>query len=208
MGKNKSCSEETRKIIIRLQEGGNSYGDISKMLKVSKKMVYNAVQHYKKYKTTCNIPRSRKPRITTKKEDMLIIRESKKFPHKSANEIRDAVFGKSESKPSVDTVKRRLREGGLFGRISRKKPLLSKVNRKKRLEFAKKYIVWTAEDWKKVLFSDETKVNRVSPDGKSYVRRPKNKPFDPMCTRATVKHGGGSIMIWGCMSRSGVGPLH
>lgn len=43
---------------------------------------------------------------------------------------------------------------------------------------------------------------------KKHVRRPKLKAFDPKYTRATLKHGGGSIMLWGAMSSRGVGPLH
>lgn len=56
-------------------------------------------------------------------------------------------------------------------------------------------------------FSDETKINRLSPDGKSYVRRPKSKAYDPKYTRPTLKHGGGNIMVWGAMSWRGVGPI-
>ena len=29
-----------------------------------------------------------------------------------------------------------------------------------------------------------------------------------MCVMPTVKHGGGNVMVWGCMSAAGVGELH
>ncbi|KAF2344221.1 hypothetical protein FHG87_025023 [Trinorchestia longiramus] len=32
--------------------------------------------------------------------------------------------------------------------------------------------------------------------------------YKPKCTITTVKFGGGSIMVWGCFSSSGVGKLH
>lgn len=83
--------------------------------------------------------------------DTLTVRESKKIAHKLANEIHIIAFGQNGAKPSVDTVKRRSRKAGLFGRISRRKPLLFERNRKKRIEFAKIYRHWTAVEWKKVV---------------------------------------------------------
>ena len=37
-------------------------------------------------------------------------------------------------------------------------------------------------------------------------RRPQ-EAFDPRCTVPTVKHGGGNLKCWGCISSSGVGNL-
>ena len=31
--------------------------------------------------------------------------------------------------------------------------------------------------------------------------------YDPKCTVPTVKHNGGSVMVWACFSRNGVGNL-
>uniref|UniRef100_A0A915DWJ3 Tc1-like transposase DDE domain-containing protein n=1 Tax=Ditylenchus dipsaci TaxID=166011 RepID=A0A915DWJ3_9BILA len=54
---------------------------------------------------------------------------------------------------------------------------------------------------------DESKFNMIGSDGKGYVRRPVNKRFDPKYTKGTVKFGGGNIMVWGCFSWHGLGPL-
>ena len=58
-----------------------------------------------------------------------------------------------------------------------------------------------------MLRSDESKYNLFSSDGIKYVRRPKNKIKDPQYNVPTVKHGGGSVMVWGCFSCDCVGPL-
>lgn len=60
----------------------------------------------------------------------------------------------------------------------------------------------------KVLFTDESKFNLHGSDGKVYVWRKPNTEFEPKNTIGTVKHGGGSVMVWGCMSSAGVGHLH
>uniref|UniRef100_A0A8C8II28 Heat shock 70 kDa protein 12A n=1 Tax=Oncorhynchus tshawytscha TaxID=74940 RepID=A0A8C8II28_ONCTS len=54
------------------------------------------------------------------------------------------------------TLRRRLLEDGLVSRRAAKKPLLSRKNIGDRLIFCKRYRDWTAEDWSKVIFSDES----------------------------------------------------
>ena len=39
------------------------------------------------------------------------------------------------------------------------------------------------------------------------VWRTPREEFDPKCTVRTVKHGGGSVMVWGCFTRRVVGKL-
>lgn len=56
-------------------------------------------------------------------------------------------------------------------------------------------------------FSDECKFNIFQSDGKCNVWRKEGTRLDEKNLSPTVKHGGGSVMVWGCMSRSGVGQL-
>lgn len=39
------------------------------------------------------------------------------------------------------------------------------------------------------------------------MRRRVGEEFNPQCVVPTVKHGGGSVMVWGCMTDSGVGEM-
>lgn len=43
--------------------------------------------------------------------------------------------------------------------------------------------------------------------GATYVRRRKTEEYHPKCVVPTIKHGGGSIMVWGCMGANGVGEI-
>ena len=36
----------------------------------------------------------------------------------------------------------------------------------------------------------------------------KGSAHDPKHKSSSVKHSGGSVMVWGCMAASGVGPTH
>jgi len=75
----------------------------------------------------------------------------------------------------------------------------------KRLRFAKEHLNWTPEDWSKVLWSDESKFCFRGNQGKRvFVRRRVGERLKTECLNGTVKHGGGSCMVWGAMA-SGVG---
>ncbi|GFY28069.1 transposable element Tc1 transposase [Trichonephila clavipes] len=85
-------------------------------------------------------------------------------------------------------------------------PLIGKRNRVKRLKFAKEHILKPQQFWNEVIFRDESKFNIFSSDGRRMVWRKPNTSHHPKHT-TTVKHGGGSMMVWGCMTASGVGKL-
>lgn len=108
---------------------------------------------------------------------------------------------------SVQTVRNALKERGYNGRVARKKPWISKVNRGKRLAFTKDYFNKDQEFWRNVIFTDESKFNLFGSDGRTMVWRQPNMELDSKNTTPTVKHGGGSVMVWGCFSASGVGNL-
>lgn len=59
-----------------------------------------------------------------------------------------------------------------------------------------------------MLFTDESKFCVFGSSGRQYVWRASNTEFNKENTRPTVKHGGQSVMVWGCMSAAGVENLH
>ncbi|VVC27140.1 Paired domain,Homeobox domain-like,Winged helix-turn-helix DNA-binding domain [Cinara cedri] len=54
---------------------------------------------------------------------------------------------------------------------------------------------------------DENKFNIFGSDGRVMVWRKPNKQMDCKHLCPTVKHGGGNVLVWGCMSATGVGNL-
>lgn len=98
-----------------------------------------------------------------------------------------------------------LRKIGIRPRKKSKKPFLSNKHKKARFQWAKAHQHWTVDDWKRVIFSDETKINLWNSDGIQYCLRKKDTPLQPFHVKQTVKHGGGSMMFWGCMTYKGLG---
>ena len=108
---------------------------------------------------------------------------------------------------STSSTQRRLREAGLHGRKARKKLHLTVAHRRARLCFARDHKYWTAEQWSKVIFSDESRFLLFRSDGRAYIWRALDEEFHDECLQARVKHGGGGIMVWGALTLEGSGTL-
>ena len=106
---------------------------------------------------------------------------------------------------SPQTVRNRLKGVGMKAVVKKKRPLLSARHRKERLDFAIAHKDWTLEDWKRVVWSDETKINRLGSDGRKWVWKKTGEGLSDRLVEGTLKFGGGSLMMWGCMLWEGVG---
>lgn len=193
-----------RKLIISDFSDGISQKEIAKRYNVHKSSVSRIISHFKSNKDISITHRGGRPRKTTKRVDGYIVQQAKKDPFATSNKI----AARLPVPISTRTVRRRLVEANLRARRPAKKPLISKRNLKKRLKFAKDHLNWSEQKWKTVLFSDESKFNLIGSDGLYFVRRPPNKRLETRYCKKTVKHGGGSIIVWGCFSSAEMGPLH
>ena len=77
----------------------------------------------------------------------------------------------------------------------------------KRIEFAKMRLNLNDGFWKNVLFSDESKFCIFGIKGRQLVWSKSGEDLKKENLYPTVKHDGGGVMVWGCMSASGVGNL-
>jgi len=106
---------------------------------------------------------------------------------------------------STQTVRNGMKKVGMKSVVKRKRPLLTKKHMKERLDFAIAHKDWTVEDWKRVVWSDETKINRLGSDGRKWVWKKAGEGLSERLVKGTKKFGGGSLMMWGCMTWEGAG---
>ena len=76
---------------------------------------------------------------------------------------------------------------------------------RRRLAFALGHRHWTVGDWKRVVWSGETKVCPQGFGGRELVWKRPGGVLTEQQVQGTVKFGGGSLMMWGCMTAQGVG---
>ena len=208
MGSGREVSLEVQNAIIRSVKSGIPQKDLARQFNLAKSTISKIVRRFEAHGCVVKAQRSGRPKKTSDHQDRLIVRLSKLDPSLTSQDIQKKMVEMYGIALSQSTTKNRLRVAGLFGRRPSKKPFVNKKNRAARLAFAKAHVNWTVADWKKVVFSDESKFNLFGSDGANYVRRPKNARHNPKYLKPTVKHGGGNVMVWGCFSANGAGPLH
>ncbi|RYY86452.1 hypothetical protein EON63_05780, partial [archaeon] len=104
---------------------------------------------------------------------------------------------------SARTTRNMLHGEGLKAMHTIRKPLLTRAHKRKRLEFALAHRDWTVEQWKQVIFSDETPIlARPSETHKLRWVKPTHG-LNPKLVVPTVQGGGIAIMVWGCISTYG-----
>ena len=98
------------------------------------------------------------------------------------------------------TIQHRLQKDlGLLCRRAAKELMLTTAMKKTRLGFCKKYRYWTAAEWRKVMFSDESTFRLVRGVPKMLHLPSIAFRFDPKFTVKTVKHPA-SVVVWGAFS--------
>lgn len=194
MPKSKEYSQDLKEKVISSLEAGRRQAHVAREFNLARHFVSVWNKHKINRETLETQKRSGRPRKTNAREDITIIRAVKLDPKRTSIDITHEITGKNLH---FSTVKRRLLHAGLYERRPCKKPFISMKNRKARMRFAKEPISWNTKQY-----------NLFSSDGIRYIRRPINKRNDIKYQVPTVKHGGGNVMVWGCFSRDGIGPLH
>ncbi len=125
----------------------------------------------------------------------------------SAASIAAEVKGVGGQPVSAQTICRTLHQIGLYGCHPRRKPLLKMMHKKAHKQFAEDKQTKNMDYWNHVLWSDESKINLFVSDGIKRVWWQPSKVYKDKCVLPTVKHGSGSVMVWGCMSAASTGEL-
>jgi len=119
--------------------------------------------------------RSRRPKIPQSMVDLIITITTKNSTTRGwscariAQEIYATLGITPKEAPSTSTIYRTLKANG-YGVYKRTiKPGLNKAQKDARLNWCLKYKDWTLEDWKDVIFTDETSVQKGGVRGRRRV---------------------------------------
>ena len=109
-------------------------------------------------------------------------------------QIAEEVDAGSDWKVSDYTVHHSLLCMGLHSHRAVRVPILTPNHRWEHQQWAHEHQNWTTEQWKKVVWSDESCFLLHHVDGR--VRRLPGEHMAPGCTMGRRQAGGGSVMLW------------
>ncbi len=203
----KELSEDLKKIIVALYKDGIGYKKIAKTLKLSCSMVAKTIQRFNRTGSTQNRPRHGQPKKLSAHAQRHIQRLCLGNRRMSAPSIAAEAEAVGVQPVSVQTIRRTLHQIGLHGCRPRRKPHLKMMHKKAHIQFAEDKQIKDMDYWNHVLWSDESKINLFGSDCVKRVWRQPGEDYKDTCILPTVKHGGGSVMVWCCMSAAGTGVL-
>ncbi len=193
-------SEDLRIRIVALHKDGLGNKKFGNSLELSYSTVARVIQRFSKTGFTRNRPRKGR----SKKLSPCAVRQVQKLASRnrrmSAASIALEVAEVEGQLFNAQTIRHTLQQVGLHGRRPRRKPLLKLAHKKACKQFAEDNLAKSMNYWNHVLWSDESKVNLFDSDGVQHVWRCPGEEYQENCALPTVKHGGGSIMVWGCMT--------
>ncbi|KAI4900940.1 hypothetical protein NFI96_002661 [Prochilodus magdalenae] len=207
MPKTRELCKDIRDRIVDLHKAGMGYRTIGKQLGEKATTVGAIIRKWKKCKITDNLPRSGAPCKISPRGASMILRKVRNEPRITRQDLVNDL-NRAGTTVSKKTISNTLRRQGLQSCSARKVPFLKPTHVKARLKFANDHLNDPEEEWEKVMWSDETKIELFGLNSTRHVWRKKNDEYNPKNTIPTVKHGGGNIILWGCFSAEGTGRLH
>lgn len=177
--------------------------EIQHMIGCSKNTVSHWIDQYADDGDVEDAYRSGRPRITDDELDMKILKYTQEKIFTSPRQIKRTL----QLQVSSSTIRRRLDEFDLHGRVSQHKHQLTEDEIRSRLSFAEGYKNWTIEQWMTVWFSDEKIFTGEGFSGQQWCQRPPGETDDPKY-QVNWKSHPVQINAWGCFCGRGKGYMY
>ena len=144
-------------------------------------------------------PRSGRPRVTSRRQDRTIRLAHLRNRHLTATKTALNIVGTHNRQISPKTVGSRLREIGLRARRPYVGLPLTQAHRLRRMAWLTAHApgLFPMRQWRRVLFTDESRFTLYRADGRRRVYRRRGERFADACVVERDRLGGGSVMVWG-----------
>ncbi len=176
MAKTKELSKDVRDKIVDLHKAGMGYKTIAKQLAKKVTTVGAIISKWKKHKITVNLPQTGAPCKISPRGVSMIMRTVRNQPRTTREDLVNDLKA-AGTIVTKKTIGNTLRREGLKPCSACKVPLLKKAHVQARLKFANEHLNDSEENWVKVLWSDETKIELFGINSTRHVGRRRNPAY-------------------------------
>jgi len=191
-----------RAALITLHQLNIGINQIAELTHCELRTISHWIDYYQEHHSLQDEPRSGRPRVTSEDIDTSIVAAATETPITTPRTIRSEL----SIDASARTVRRRLDEAGLFGRVARVEYPFDHTDITERLEFAHKHEGWTRSQWGRVMFGDEAYIC-LGVHGQIWVQRPQDTAYLSQFMVQGQTNFAPKIGIWACFSGQGVAGL-
>lgn len=192
---------DLRERAIGMLHAGMTSEEVAQTMGCSSRSIRRLRERFRLTGRTADRPRTGRPRVTTRAQDRYIVVSHLRDRFLTASQTAHNTPGRHNNRISSQTVRNRLRESGLRAYRPFVAQVLTRQHRQARLAWARHHLRWTSQQWKNVLFSDESRFCLTRPDGRCRVYRRRNERCAQACVQERDRFGGGaSVMVWGGIS--------
>lgn len=200
----KRVSEVKRLQIVTLRASKHSFSVISKRTKIKLSTVKAVYNKYRFAHIIGDRHRGGRPTILTVEDRAQLVEKVESKEITTTRELAEYCAEHLGKVVSYQTVGRVLRNANLRSLRKIPKPLLTEEHKFNRLQFAQLYTQWSEDDWKHVIFSDETKIVSIPLHHGTRVWTTPTEGLNPDLVVPRVHSEGVNIMIWACITFYGL----
>jgi len=202
-----SQNERVQAIAMLMQ--GQSQRDVARYFRVHESTIGRLKTRFNGTGSVADQARTGRPRVTTPRQDRAIRLAHLRNRHLTATETARQTLGTNNRTIHPKTVRNRLREVDLRARRPYVGLPLNDQRRARRMNWLRAHAqrVFPMRQWRRVLFTDESRFTLFRPDGRQRVYRRQGERFVDACVVERDRFGGGSIMIWGGIAHGLKTPL-
>jgi hypothetical protein len=189
--------------VLALDKVKTTQRKIASFVKCSRKAVRNALANYTFETFKEHKARRKYQRITTEHEDQDINDALEQNPFLPLRDITNILFIQISEK----TLRCRRSELGLGSYIAAKEPGLRPENVEARLHWALEHVNWSLDEWKHVIWFDESSIWVGVNPRRQWVVRPPGERLNQKYVKKTFKSAQVKVMVWACFTDERLGPM-
>ncbi len=188
MGRGSPVCERVRKKIVEYFKNSFPQHQIAKALQISSSTVHNIIKKFREISVRKG--QGRRPLLDARGLWALCITHR----HDSVIDITKWAQEYFQKPLSVNTIRRAICRCQLKLYHAKRKPYVNRVQKRRRVLWAKAHLKWTVSKWKSVLWSNESKFDILVGNHRRRVLRAKEEGDLPECYQRSVQKSA-SLMV-------------